>query len=777
MLTPLNDLGILATTVFGSAGGVGKADFSPLRGREVIIWPDNDEPGRKFADQVAVSLREAGAATVRIVPREALRLKPMAWDAADAINDGWGRADVLKFIKNAGPLKASEALRPPGRIRSVWNALKGGDPLMDSEAIKDIPLKDTDAFKENGSFKEPANDSLKLKEQGWGEPDMSVLNPRPKPPEFPTQLFGPFWAKWISSQAESKSAPVDYVGATLLVSASTAIGNARWVSPWEGWTEPSHLWAALVGNPSSGKSPAMDPVMDLIRKIEADEAEGHADSLRQYEADVIAANYVRDQWEKDVKTAAKEGYPPPLKPEAAMEPLKPQRPRLRVSDATPESLMSLLSQLPKGVLMTRDELAGWIGSFNRYAGGEGGDRAFWLEAWGARSYTVDRVKNGKAIIIPHLSIGVLGGIQPDKLASALLKGDDDGLRARFMYFWPDPVPLERPKNVLGSMEALKAFRALHGLEMGNDEHGNARPVIVSLTEEAADFFQAWRVAKASTDIFYGCLDERGRTEAMDFLPSLIVLGFLGVAGFASRSFIKAWIDSRVRSASQKDLEQFRSELDAEKANLAAVRDSVLSGRTSRQSIVDQRRFDAIDQLWLAVRDIDRYAAVPRFLESVNLEAVCESFDEEPKIPQLFGFILKATPGEFKAPITTFLDHYVPEKILNLYGLYTGIVGTSVSIAVAASNGLNPGRFVRGDTMNDEVKKHLPHFSDYVDEFGVYSWVYLAQVARDALALEIRSFVEGTEADYGALEKSALEHQTVPPVVAEALDKLPEKLKH
>lgn len=503
----LNGLGILVTTVFGSSGGIGKADFSPLRDRGVIIWPDNDEPGAKFADQVALSLREIGAASVRIVQVNDATLREVSqngartytytlrkgWDAADAINDGWARADVLQFIKNAESLKASEALRVPGRIRSVWNALKGGDPLKDREALKDVPLKGVDAFKEDGPFKEPANDSLKLKAPEWGEPDMSVLNPRPKPPEFPTQLFGPFWSKWISSQAESKSAPVDYVGATLLVSASTAIGNARRVSPWEGWTEPPHLWAALVGNPSSGKSPAMDPVMDLIRKVEADEAEGHADALRQFEADVIAANYVRDQWEKDVKTAAKEGYPAPLKPEAAMEPLKPHRPRLRVSDATLESLMSLLSQLPKGVLMTRDELAGWIGSFNRYAGGEGGDRAFWLEAWGGRSYTVDRVKNGQAITIPHLSIAVLGGIQPDKLASALLKGDDDGLTARFMYFWPDPVPLERPQDVLEGEEALKALRALHGLEMGTDEHGNAFPVTVPLSEEAAAFFHEWRI--------------------------------------------------------------------------------------------------------------------------------------------------------------------------------------------------------------------------------------------------------------------------------------------
>src|SRR5699024_4111263 len=35
---------IMATTS-GSSGSAGKHDWSVLKGREVIIWPDNDEPG------------------------------------------------------------------------------------------------------------------------------------------------------------------------------------------------------------------------------------------------------------------------------------------------------------------------------------------------------------------------------------------------------------------------------------------------------------------------------------------------------------------------------------------------------------------------------------------------------------------------------------------------------------------------------------------------------------------------------------------------------------
>ena len=70
----LNDLGILATTAFGGSNGVGKTDFSPLRNRDVIIWPDNDEPGLSYRDKVAVSLAKENAATIRVVDLHHLSL-------------------------------------------------------------------------------------------------------------------------------------------------------------------------------------------------------------------------------------------------------------------------------------------------------------------------------------------------------------------------------------------------------------------------------------------------------------------------------------------------------------------------------------------------------------------------------------------------------------------------------------------------------------------------------------------------------------------------------
>jgi hypothetical protein len=202
---------------------------------------------------------------------------------------------------------------------------------------------------------------------------------------------------------------------------------------------------------------------------------------------------LREAWERDVRTAATLGSPPPDLPEEAKAPPEPVRPRVLVADSTVEKLGLLAARHPRGLLHHRDELAGWLGSFDRYGGGAGSDRAFWLEAYGGRAYVIDRVKNPDPVRIPHLAIGVSGGIQPDRLGP-LLTGADDGLPGRFLWLWPTPLPPKRPIRTADPGPALAALRRLSGLGPAAGEP--AEPRGVPLTAAAAGLFQEWRVGHA-----------------------------------------------------------------------------------------------------------------------------------------------------------------------------------------------------------------------------------------------------------------------------------------
>ena len=416
-------------TSSGGSGAADKSDWSPLANRQVAFWPDHDTAGKTYAANVGRLAADAGAASVRVV-----RVPgnwPEGWDLADQPPVGVMLETLRQMLEGA----SDQAVAPSG-------------------------------------------------------PDMSIVRRAVTPaPTLDISVFGPL-ATWIAHAAESKSAPVDYVAMPLLAGAAGAIGVTRWVSPWPGWGEPAILWVKLVGLPSASKSPAMDAVREPLAAVERDAAEGWPETRRAHETAQMAAEAHREQWESAARAAVKGGRQAPPKPRDADEPEAPQMPRIVITDATIEATASILSGNPRGLVLWRDECSAWLGNLGKYGDG---DRAFWLEAYGGRSYIVDRKKHPEPLRIEHVAVSIVGGIQPDRLATLLMNGDDDGMAARFLYTWPDSVRPTRPLNRPDGRLIARALGRLHKLEFQHGpEGGRPQPVTLPVEQTALDVCQVWR---------------------------------------------------------------------------------------------------------------------------------------------------------------------------------------------------------------------------------------------------------------------------------------------
>ncbi len=78
-----------ATTAMGGSNApLEKTDWTPLRGRKVLIWPDNDEAGGAYAHRLKGHLEAQGALAVSILKVPVG--KPEKWDAADAEGEDLG---------------------------------------------------------------------------------------------------------------------------------------------------------------------------------------------------------------------------------------------------------------------------------------------------------------------------------------------------------------------------------------------------------------------------------------------------------------------------------------------------------------------------------------------------------------------------------------------------------------------------------------------------------------------------------------------------------------
>lgn len=171
------------------------------------------------------------------------------------------------------------------------------------------------------------------------------------------------------------------------------IGHSRWAEATPGWAEPPHLWTAAVGDSGNGKSPGADCLFrDVLPDIEKRMLADFPDRLQMWRASAEFAKAVEETWKQDVRAAQKAGKAPPSPPPPAGP--EPQAPRLRQNDVTVERVATLLATAaPKGLLIVRDELAGWIAEMCAY---NDAGRAFWVESFGGRPYRVERQKHPRA---------------------------------------------------------------------------------------------------------------------------------------------------------------------------------------------------------------------------------------------------------------------------------------------------------------------------------------------------------------------------------------------
>jgi hypothetical protein len=114
--------GYVCITSPGGSKAAAQADWTPLNGREVVIWPDNDDPGWQYAATVAKQAGAIGALRVLVIQPPAG--VPPSWDAADALAEGYDEAQAWRLI--AGAAKQPKPHQRPGKSADDADAEDGG---------------------------------------------------------------------------------------------------------------------------------------------------------------------------------------------------------------------------------------------------------------------------------------------------------------------------------------------------------------------------------------------------------------------------------------------------------------------------------------------------------------------------------------------------------------------------------------------------------------------------------------------------------------------------
>jgi hypothetical protein len=202
-------LGFAATTSAGGSEAATKTDWRPLAAKEVWILPDNDAPGRKYADTVAGIL-------AKLTPAPLVRVVELP-----GLPEGGG--DIMDWIDAHG-----EAAEPDG-LREEIEVLARTVELWCPAGAHDL-----------------------------------VFRP------FPLYALPGVLADYIREVAIALGCDVAMVAPPVPATCAGCIGNTRVVSPKRDWREPLVTWAVVIADPSTLKSPAHDKAVQPIRDIQAE---------------------------------------------------------------------------------------------------------------------------------------------------------------------------------------------------------------------------------------------------------------------------------------------------------------------------------------------------------------------------------------------------------------------------------------------------------------------------------------------------------------------------
>jgi hypothetical protein len=356
---------------------------------------------------------------------------------------------------------------------------------------------------------------------GITKKDAATLTTKPRVIEpyqpFPLDALPPVAKSYVRQGAAALGCDPAFVALPVLAVLASAIGNTRTIRLKPGWTEKAILWTAIVGDSGTLKSPAFDLAVDWLFTIQERLLAEYKRACAEYQNELLDWKQKKKEFDKANRKSGKltihregeeaEGEEAPEDPGEAPEP--PVLRRVIVCDTTIEKLAEILEDNPRGTLVARDELAGWIGSFTRYKGKTGGsDVQNWLELHRAGTMMVDR-KTGdrRTLFIKRASSSVTGGIQPGVLAKALTSDlIESGLAARLQLCWPPRKPKRWTEAVIDP-EREGNFRNLLDrllkLDFDHNRDGKPVPRLLRLSEEAkavwVEWYNQWALEQAAVE--------------------------------------------------------------------------------------------------------------------------------------------------------------------------------------------------------------------------------------------------------------------------------------
>ena len=294
---------------------------------------------------------------------------------------------------------------------------------------------------------------------------------------FPMDVFPERIQRIIYDLVTYENFNLEYTASIILSAYATAIGNTYHVKIKGNWVSSCALFMILVGRPGLGKTP---PLGFLYQPIRENDRQLLAKAHKEYEL------YEQQQ------TVKKDGE--------AKEPMeKPRLVQTVISDFTPEAMLSIHYDNPRGIVLLVDEVVALFNSVKRYSAKSNLIEDL-LSAYSGQPIKAVRKTEAFPMNITRPCINLIGGVQTNILDEIFRKEYvANGLTDRFLFVFPKNKKI--PEWQLGidqkqhpdTMNTWSWYvNKVLNIPFQLCEDGvTANPKVLEMTKDAKNYFYCW----------------------------------------------------------------------------------------------------------------------------------------------------------------------------------------------------------------------------------------------------------------------------------------------
>jgi hypothetical protein len=217
--------------------------------------------------------------------------------------------------------------------------------------------------------------------------------------------------------------------------------------------------------------------------------------------------------------------------------------------------------------------------------------------------------------------------------------------------------------------------------------------------------------------------------------SLAVNVVILAALLAGKKSIEAGIEKSIQHRLDAKLEATKSDLRAKEAEISALREMVLSGTAQRKALLDKRKLEAAERIWVSLARLAPFVVVSRSMRSINFDQAEKRAPKEPKLQHFFDLIAKRSLIDSfdKDQPAIHEQPFLSPLAWAYYSAYQAILMSAYSTARVLAEGLeDAGQLLRRDNAKGLLKTILPHQSEWIESNDPSAYDCLLDEIKDLL---------------------------------------------